>query len=146
MKKLRLHGAVKSAGLAIAASTLMAASANAGTLVYQPINPNFGGNPFNYQPLLNQAQLQNQFDDVDPLGDAFDPLQNFEDTVTSALLSSISFEIADAILGENRQDAGQFLVNDTTISFVTQGDNVVVTIFDGGTGASTTITIPVPTF
>lgn len=146
MFNLGLRKSAVKAGLALGASIAMTAGAHAGSLVYQPINPNFGGNPFNYQPLLNQAQLQNQFDDVDPLGDAFDPLQNFEDTVTSALLSSISFEIADAILGENRQDSGQFLVNNTTISFVTQGDNVVVTIFDAGTGASTTITIPVPVF
>jgi len=142
-------GRIKPAAIgvcALVAASALAGSASASSLVYQPVNPNFGGNPFNYQPLLNQAQLQNQFDDVDPFGDAFDPLQNFEDTVTSALLSSISFEIADAILGEDRQESGEFLVNDTIISFVTQGDNVVVSIFDGGTGSSTTITVPLPTF
>ena len=111
---------------ALIAATLLSGNASASNLVYQPVNPNFGGNPFNYQPLLNQAQLQNQYDDVDPFGAAFDPLQNFEDTVTSALLSSISFEIADAILGENRQESGEFLINDTTISFVTQGGVSIV--------------------
>jgi curli production assembly/transport component CsgF len=32
-------------------------------LVYQPVNPAFGGDPFNYTWLLNSANAQNQFED-----------------------------------------------------------------------------------
>ncbi len=32
-------------------------------LVYTPINPAFGGDPFNYTWLLNSANAQNSFDD-----------------------------------------------------------------------------------
>jgi len=35
--------------------------AAASQLTYTPINPNFGGNPFNGAPLLNEANAQNQY-------------------------------------------------------------------------------------
>ncbi len=36
-------------------------SAQAGTLVYTPTNPTFGGNPLNGSYLFNSAQAQNQY-------------------------------------------------------------------------------------
>ena len=42
-----------------------------GELVYQPINPNFGGNPLNGSYLLNSAQAQNTYTDPDATGSAF---------------------------------------------------------------------------
>lgn len=33
----------------------------AGELVYQPVNPAFGGNPLNEDFLIGTAQIQNQF-------------------------------------------------------------------------------------
>ena len=45
----------------VGTSLLLGASqADAGQLVYKPINPNFGGNPFIGDFLINNATIQNQ--------------------------------------------------------------------------------------
>lgn len=44
---------------------LTAGSAHAGELIYQPINPSFGGDPLNGSYLLNKAQAQNDTKDPD---------------------------------------------------------------------------------
>ena len=41
----------------------MAVPAGAGDLVYTPINPAFGGQPFNHNFLVGTAQIQNQFNE-----------------------------------------------------------------------------------
>ena len=50
----RLH-----AGIAFASVLMLAQQASASELVYQPINPAFGGNPFNGPFLIETATLQN---------------------------------------------------------------------------------------
>ncbi len=35
------------------------------SLFYKPLNPNFGGETFNYQMLLSYSNAQNQFDNND---------------------------------------------------------------------------------
>lgn len=51
-------------------------------LVYTPVNPAFGGDPFNYTWLLNSANAQNSFDDstglsgFEGLGDLTSNLDN----------------------------------------------------------------------
>lgn len=49
------------ATLAGCALLLAHSSATAGDLVYQPVNPSFGGFPGNSAHLLNLADIQNQF-------------------------------------------------------------------------------------
>ena len=43
--------------------------------VYKPINPAFGGNPYNYGWLLSQAEAQNTFEEPEEVEDE-DPLSN----------------------------------------------------------------------
>lgn len=114
-------------------------SADASELRYRPINPSFGGDPFNSSHLMGLAQAQN--DDEAP-DEPDNLLQNFERTITSSLISRISFEIADRILGENAQESGQFQLGSTLLSFQTIGTNVEITIFNGINGESTKITVP----
>lgn len=116
-------------------------SAQAGPLVYQPVNPSFGGDSFNGSYLMSNASAQN---DHERPKNPSDSLENFERTITSSLLNRISFQIADQIFGENAAESGQFQVGDSILSFQRSGDNVDITIFDGVTGNSTVITVPAP--
>jgi curli production assembly/transport component CsgF len=40
---------------------LFQVASQAQDFVYQPINPAFGGNPYNYNWLLGQAEVQNMY-------------------------------------------------------------------------------------
>ncbi len=122
---------------------LLAGGAEASELRYQPINPNFGGNPFNGSYLLGNADVQN--DNEEPLK-GVDPLDNFERTVTSSLLTQISQQISDQILGENAQDSGTFTIGGTVLNFRRDGDIVRINIFDSAAGRETTVEVPAPVF
>ncbi|HXA25987.1 MAG TPA: curli assembly protein CsgF [Acetobacteraceae bacterium] len=122
----------------------------ASSLIYTPVNPDFGGSPFNGPTLLNQAQAQNGFKDpaaISPLTSFKVPTaaELFKTQITSALLSQISTQIGNQILGENAKDSGHFSVNGLTIDFARAGGQVNVTINDGSGGVSQ-ISIPVPQF
>jgi curli production assembly/transport component CsgF len=128
----------------------------AGTLIYTPTNPSFGGNPNNGAFLLNQANAQNL-----PLArkteeaaaaaaaaggggaggsGALTPGQIFAQQLQSQLLSSFANQITQAIFGPNAQTGGTFSFGSTTITFNNTGTQIDITINDGQT--ITTITVP----
>lgn len=114
----------------------------AGDLVYQPINPSFGGNPLNGSFLLNNAQLQNDFEDPGP-----DPIEEFTEGLQARFLGRVSAEIEARIFGENPEDSGEFaLGNDLEIRFDRVGNVVELMIIDLTNGATTEIEIPAPAF
>lgn len=115
-------------------------TAHASPLVYQPINPTFGGNPFNSSHLQQMATTQKQYEKPTP---RTNPLSDFSDSVTRAIMSRASREIAEAIYGENAQDSGSFTFGNATIDFERVGDKIVIDIFDALTGGSTTVEVPV---
>jgi len=133
------------------ASPLLPGSATAGELVYQPVNPSFGGDPLNGSFLLNSAQIQNQHKDDGSGRSGFDrsepdPLAEFTESLQRRLLSTLSSQIVDAIYGEDQQDSGTFRVGDTVVEFETIGDQVEVVISDLATGGETQISLPQPQF
>ncbi|TAE34521.1 MAG: hypothetical protein EAY65_02550 [Alphaproteobacteria bacterium] len=129
----------------VALMLIMGASfAHASEIVYRPINPSFGGNPFNSSHLIGLADAQN--DHERPEDPRMSNLESFERTITSSLLNRISSEISDRILGENAQESGTFLVGNTRLDFQQQGPNVLININDLATGGQTSITIPNPRF
>ena len=130
------------AGIAIA--TVIAAAAQAGDLVYQPVNPSFGGDPFNSSHLLGLAERQNEYDDqtFTPI----DPLDRFAEDIERRVLSQASREITDRIFGEQAQDSGEFSVGNSRIVFEQVGDEVLLTLINTESGAETNLTIPAPQF
>ena len=112
-------------------------------LVYEPINPSFGGNPFNSSHLLAIANAQ---DDNDPPSDAngsSNPQADlFVRQLQSRLLSGLAAEVTDAIFGENPQESGRVVFGDQTIEFVRGLDSITLTIFDAATGSTTEVVIP----
>lgn len=114
--------------------------AKAQDLVYQPVNPSFGGNSFNSAHLLALANAQNDFER--PVEESTsDDLDRFIRSLQSRLLSSLSTQVANAIFGEDAQDNGVITFGDQTVSFVTTLDGIELTITDSD-GTVTVITIP----
>lgn len=137
--------------------------AQAGSLVYTPVNPSFGGAPNNGAWLLQQQQVQNTFVTEKAARDAaaaqaradaasaaanqnggaaggLTPGQLFARTLQTQLLGVLAQRITTAIFGENAQNSGVFQVEGTTISFQRVGTNVQLSINDGLT--ITNITVP----
>jgi curli production assembly/transport component CsgF len=129
---------------AVALVTMGAASA--GTMVYQPTNPSFGGSPLNGPVLLNLANAQNI-----PLANqtaaqaaaarssgagagsstALTPGQIFAQQLQSQLLSSFANQITQAIFGANAQQSGSFSFGSTSINFAKVGGQINIAINDG---------------
>jgi curli production assembly/transport component CsgF len=140
---LRWAGARHS--LMIASTGLMLiASAHAGTIVYTPTNPTFGGNPLNGSALFNSAQAQNQYLPSASGGTSgsasLTPGQIFAQQLTSQLYSSLANKITQAIFGENAQTNGSFSFEGTTISYQRVGSNINISINDGQT--ITNVSVP----
>jgi curli production assembly/transport component CsgF len=133
---------MRSTLLAAAASVgvLLAGSASAQDLSYTPINPSFGGNPFNSAHLLGVAGAQNTYKDPDAAANQSQAAL-FSRQLQSRLLSALAGQVTDAIFGENPQQSGRIVFGGQTIEFNRGLDSVELTITDE-TGAVTEIAIP----
>jgi curli production assembly/transport component CsgF len=110
-------------------------------MVYEPVNPSFGGNPFNSAHLLGIANAQNNFKDP-KASTSGSQADIFARQLQSRLLSALSSQIVDAIFGENPQERGTIRFGGQTIEFVRSLDSVTLTITDDSTGEVTTIVVP----
>ncbi len=121
----------------------------AGELVYRPVNPSFGGDPFNGPVLLNEANAQNHYKDPDAtspsglFGGTQSPLQQF----TNALQSSILARVAGAVSGQVVDPNGNLVPGTFTIGnirvVVTSGVGLLtITTTDLSSGQSTTFPVP----
>ena len=131
--------------LAIALGATILAFAGAPALAqditYQPVDPSFGGNPFNSAHLLGIANAQNDY--KDPASRQTNSQADiFARQLQSRLLSALSSQIVDAIFGENPQESGTISFGGQTIDFVRSLTEVTLTITDDTTGEVTTIVIP----
>ena len=133
--RLILRAAIISAGI-------FAAPAMAQDLTYQPINPSFGGNPFNSSHLLGIANAQNDYKDPRATSTSGSQADIFARQLQSRLLSALSSQIVDAIFGENPQESGTISFGGQTINFVRSLTEVTLTITDDQTGEVTEIVIP----
>lgn len=121
-------------------SIAFATAASAQQQVYTPINPSFGGNPFNSSHLLGIANAQNNF--KDPNAPSNSQSDVFARQLQSRLLAALSNNIVNAIFGPNAQDNGTIDFGGQTISWTRELDQVIVTITDDTSGQSTTINVP----
>ncbi len=129
---------------ALVAASVMSVAASAQDLVYEPVSPSFGGNPFNSSHLLATAEAQNKYRDPRQAANGLGTSQAdlFVRQLQSRLLSGLSSQIADSIFGENPQDNGTIVFGSQTVTFTRNLDNITLTIFDSDTGETTTIVIP----
>ena len=119
----------------------VAMPAQAQDIVYQPVDPSFGGNPFNSGHLLGIANAQNDY--KDPKATTTNSQADlFARQLQSRLLSALSSQIVDAIFGENPQQSGTISFGGQTIDFSRGLDEVTLNITNDETGEVTTIVIP----
>ena len=111
--------------------------------VYQPINPAFGGNPYNYNWLLGQAQAQNTFEEEGGYGYGDeDPLAALQDDINRQVLSSLTQEFYRNQFGEDGLTEGYYKFGSYEIDISAMSEGMQVRIIDINTGSETTIIIP----
>jgi curli production assembly/transport component CsgF len=106
----------------------LAGATYANPLVYQPVNPTFGGNPLNGSYLLNRAQAQDRTRDpsastINPLSSQ-SQLEQFNNALQQAVLSRVSAAVSSSIVGADGK-----LVPGTV-----ETQNFLITISDLGGG------------
>jgi curli production assembly/transport component CsgF len=116
---------------------------NAQELVWRPINPSFGGNPFNAEWLLSQAQIQDKFKE-ESSRDFYsrDPLEDFKESLNRQLLSQISRQLVSSTFGEDGITDGHYELGDFSIDIISTAEGISITIFDFTTGGQTNIIVP----
>jgi len=134
--------------LLIAASFLLAlfqVNSWAQDFVYQPVNPAFGGNPYNYSWLLGQAQTQNLYEEESDLfgfdGEE-DLLSNFQAELNRQVLNSVTNEFYKNQFGEEGLTEGYYKFGSYEIDVSIISDGMQVRIIDVFTGSETTVIIP----
>ena len=122
---------------------LLLANANmarASELVYTPINPSFGGNPFNAQWLLDSAMIQDKFEEEYDI----DPMEDFEERLIRQILYRLSRSIIDEAFGGYGEpfQAGHYEIGDYYFDISTDGVIITVVIVNIVTGDTTTVEVP----
>ncbi|UUV20194.1 curli assembly protein CsgF [Flavobacterium sp. CBA20B-1] len=117
---------------------IVCAVSNAQQLVYTPVNPNFGGNPLNYNGLLASANAQNQFDD-NKNSNKTSLLDSFSETVKRQILSQLSRGLFEENEDLGSLEEGTFEIGDLIISIDETRTGTVIRIIDNQTGEVTEI-------
>ena len=131
--------------LLIAAIFLLAffqVATRAQDFVYQPINPAFGGNPYNYSWLLGQAQAQNIFAEEVAGLEEEDPLAGLQDDINRQILNSITQQFYKNQFGEDGLTEGYYKFGSYEIDISPIAEGMQVRIIDIYTGSETTIIVP----
>jgi curli production assembly/transport component CsgF len=143
----RRHGRYTTAWLAFAAA-MLSQGAGATEMVYQPLNPSFGGNPLYGSYLLNSALATNKHKDpdIEDSSSGFEqksPLETFNDTLERAILSRLATAASSKIIGSNGQFIpGRLETDNFTIDVADLGGGVLsITTIDKVTGAVTTFQV-----
>jgi curli production assembly/transport component CsgF len=112
-------------------------------LVYKPMNPFFGGDTFNYQQLLAEANAQNDFkeDSGFDFGQSTD-LENFTDSLNRQLLNSLSQDLFQQQFGDQGLGVGTFVFGSLVVDVSPSTGGLLINILDTKTGEQTQITIP----
>ncbi|WP_447556632.1 curli assembly protein CsgF [Vreelandella sp. EE22] len=113
------------------------AQAMAGELVYRPLNPSFGGDPFMGSYLLGKAQAQDTNTDpnsrsVQQLSSTDRLVQNLESRLISQLISDV---------GAGNVNQGSFDSGEFNVVVSDNGGQLVVRVVDKLTGDVTNISV-----
>ncbi len=108
-----------------------------GNMVFQFVNPNFGGNPNNGSFLLNEANAQNSY--KDPNGYNFDSstpsaLDNFTSALQSQLLGNLMGNISQG-------KPGRMVTQDFIVDVQNTDGQLVMNVTDRKTGKVSTIQV-----
>lgn len=110
--------------------------------VYQPVNPAFGGNPYNYSWLINQADAQNTFEEPEEDLDDDDPLSTFQEDLNKQVLNEITRELYQNQFGESGLSEGFYQFGSYEIDVSPISEGMQIRIIDIYTGSETTVIVP----
>ncbi|WGL16227.1 curli assembly protein CsgF [Microbulbifer bruguierae] len=102
----------------------------ASELIYEPTNPNFGGNPLNGSYLLSNAQSQDDNEDPDSLSDLYEQpsaLDRFTDSLETRLLNQLLTDVGNG-------NSGELITDDFIVQIVDNDGVLTVLITDRETG------------
>lgn len=112
-------------------------------LVYQPANPAFGGNPYNYTWLLSSANAQNTFTDPNAaLREQESELERFTSRLNSQFLGQVSRSSFTEQFGEDGLAPGSYTFGSLAVDIYPSEEGLVINILDTNTGEQTQIIIP----
>lgn len=112
-------------------------------LVYQPRNPNFGGNTFNYQWLLSSAEAQNTFEDPDQTENTSkSDLEQFTESLNNQLLNAVSRSLFADQFGSGDLEPGTYTFGSLSVEIFPSNDGLVISILDTNSGEQTQVIIP----
>jgi curli production assembly/transport component CsgF len=117
---------------------------NAQDLVYQPTNPAFGGNPYNYQWLLSSAEAQNSFKDPDATSgrEQQSELERFTSSLNSQLLGQVTRRLFTDQFGQGDLEEGTYSFGSLAVDIYPSNEGLVINILDTETGEQTQVIIP----
>lgn len=141
---MKLHAIASSALLACCAS----GTAQANPLVYQPVNPTFGGSPLNGAFLLNRAQSQDRWKDPSTPS-ALSPfssqsqLEQFNLMLQQAVLSRVAAAVSSSVVGADGKLVPGTLETQNFIISISDlgGGRIRIVTTDKLTGATTSFEI-----
>jgi curli production assembly/transport component CsgF len=136
----------------LAGGIVLSLSTSATELVYEPINPSFGGNPLNGSFLLSKANSQNAHSA--PFNErSYD--ERLQESLERAYINRIVREITDLAFGEQELDENGnpiqsifdqdslFVSGDFQVELITSNpDSIIVNITNLLTGEVTVVEIP----
>lgn len=112
-------------------------------LVYEPKNPNFGGDTFNYQWLLSSAEAQNTIEDPNAQQDEQESdLQRFTENLNSQLLNLVSRSLFSDQFGDAGLTPGNYTFGSLSVEIFPSDEGLVISILDVETGEQTQVIIP----
>lgn len=123
--------------LKVVAGFMLVAGAGASELVYQPVNPNFGGNPLNGSHLLGNAQAQNDYKDPEASSSGYERPSDLERLTSSLQSRLLSQLLADVGAGNE----GSIVTEDFAINIVDDQGVLSILIEDINTGEITQIEV-----
>ncbi len=125
-------------------------SVNASQLIYQPVNPAFGGFSGNGNVLLNNANVQNDFGDPNADSSGYpglnrDPLENFKDSLNRQVLTLIARKVVEEAFGTDTGlgSGGTYTTDGYEITITPDTDAINISITDTLTGDTTSLIVPV---
>lgn len=111
-------------------------------LVYTPVNPNFGGEVFNYQMLLSSANAQNFFKEDSSAREQQSELERFTENLNRQLLNQISRSLLTTQLGTGGLQEGTFSFGSLEVEVYDSLEGLVINILDVNTGEQSQIIVP----
>ncbi|QNI04637.1 curli production assembly protein CsgF [Halomonas sp. SH5A2] len=116
---------------------LLTLPVHAGEMIYEPLNPSFGGDPFMGSYMLNKAQSQDtntdpNTRDIERPSSTERLIQSLESRLISSLLSDV---------GDGTIDQGSFDSDEFSVVVEDAGGQLVIRVIDKLTGDETNISV-----